>query len=210
MGRAAYFEPKPVDIDGLRAQGLDDDAINAIRNRYSQRMDEYIAQAENIDKIKAQGMTLEDGVIKSADGKYHAGDNDLFDIRVRDPNTGQLVPAPKAVREAVIRDLSAKGRGPGSAIDNGPFRAQHSEHMAWEYDPAHPEHGAVNRGIDQTIVDSHARGPGGEPLADFGAGRAPTATYYDGPDATQLRAELAAQRAIKEQELAMLRTRLQI
>ena len=102
MGRAAYFEPKPVDIDGLRAQGLDDDAINAIRNRYSQRMDEYIAQAENIDKIKAQGMTLEDGVIKSADGKYHAGDNDLFDIRVRDPNTGQLVPAPKAVREAVI------------------------------------------------------------------------------------------------------------
>ena len=80
-----------------------------------------------------------------------------------------------AVRERIQRELS-----------NGPFRAQHPEHVAWDYsnlrrtlapgETSSPYD--IARGVDEKILNSHARG--GEPLIRFRSDRPITSSWYTG------------------------------
>jgi hypothetical protein len=167
-GKVGYFRPQ------LPPRGnLSDDAWRRLQSRAAQRAREFDDQAPKVAELLQKGKirVRPDGtVLNGKTGRPFTGDHDLFDIR---GVNGE--PLPSAVRERIQRELS-----------EGPFGAQHPEHVAWDYshlrrtlapgETSSPYD--IARGVDSKILDSHA--PGGEPLIQFGADRPIASSHYTG------------------------------
>lgn len=167
-GKVGYFKPE------MPPRGnLSDDAWQRLEARAAQRAKEFDDQAPKVAELLEKGKirVRPDGtVVHGTTGRPFTGDHDLFDIR---GVKGETLPA--AVRERIQRELS-----------NGPFRAQHPEHVAWDYsnlrrtlapgETSSPYD--IARGVDEKILNSHARG--GEPLIRFRSDRPITSSWYTG------------------------------
>lgn len=114
-GKVGYFKPQ------LPPRGqLSDDAWQRLQARAAQRAKEFDDQAPKVADLLHKGKirVCPDGtVVHGRTGRPFTGDHDLFDIR---GVKGE--PLPTAVRERIQRELS-----------QGPFGAQHPEHVAWDY-----------------------------------------------------------------------------
>ncbi|MBY0547277.1 MAG: hypothetical protein K2W95_08275, partial [Candidatus Obscuribacterales bacterium] len=175
-GKVGYFKPK-------EPLGVPKDS--PVYKRYEQRLSEYHDQAEHVaDLTKGKGhlkpgenqIFVKDGIVHDAKtGKPFTGDHDLFDIKGLH---GEELPS--AVRDQVYKELN-----------RGPFKAQHPEHMGWDYSKLSKDRPApvpdpvsgnlvepqspfeIAQGIDKKILDSHRPG-GKEPLITFTGGEGPS------------------------------------
>jgi hypothetical protein len=162
------------------------DMSPARRTELEQRFTKRVGDFERLEQARAKltqdhpGWTIDaQGFFRGPNGEAVTGDHDLFEIFARDPDTGNKIPAPPAVKEAVLRDL---GHHPGwrqgvdTGISNGTFDAQHGAHAdlpTWD-----PKYVASEiSAIDRRVVD--AAQPGGQPLLAIESGRGPYATYSD-------------------------------
>jgi hypothetical protein len=167
-GKVGYFKPQ------LPPRGnLSDDAWQRLQARAAQRAKEFDDQAPKVADLLRKGkirLRPDGTVVHGHTGRPFTGDHDLFDIL---GIKGERLPA--ALRERIDYELT-----------KGPFKARHSEHMAWDYsglrrtlqpgETSSPYD--IARGVDEKILGSHA--PGGEPLINIRCDQPSQASYYTG------------------------------
>jgi hypothetical protein len=152
-GLSACKKPNPLPTE--KPPAMDDETWGKVKDRHSQRTQEYNDQATKLQHLEADKKVVwdkETGLIyDKKTGKPFAGDNDAFAFT--DSVTGR--PVSPTVNAQINKELQASGA------------TQHNEHLGWDYSKADNTVAkgagsgaqsplATAKGIDNKILNSHA------------------------------------------------------
>ena len=169
-GKVGFFEPKMPSQEILDV--LSPEALNQVKDRYTQRLEEYNHYKAEYAQLSAEGLVrIDNGVLQIADPRQAAtpdaphgpfkdvgGDHDVYDIRHADDGS-PLTDAERTLATNLLRSMG--------------ISVEHGFHVAWAQDSP----GTYSAAADARIRAQH--GPGGEPLVAFVPKSSPREVYAD-------------------------------